>query len=114
MRKVNIFAIYVPESDHSNMVLADIKKGSAIVGEMASSCDPLVEIYYEGNLYGAVNLQRFEDRVLCAAGRMRENYPTAACGMVPDSTLREVGSFNYDTKVLTIIDQPALDAWVRP
>lgn len=36
------------------------------------------QIYYEGNLYDAVNLRTYNERIQCAAGRAYHNYPTIA------------------------------------
>ena len=43
-------------------------------------------IYYEGNLYGAQNLETYEERIICAAGRAHTRYPTIArSGILPEN-----------------------------
>src|SRR5690554_3034747 len=52
---------------------------SAIVADPSVSGDRLI-CHYEGNLYGAENLQTFYDRLCSASGRLAASYPTAAMG----------------------------------
>jgi hypothetical protein len=68
-----------------------VKGGSAIVGKPAE--DGYVLVYYEGNLYGAVNMVTFADRALHAYERMAHRYPTVACALVRQDDLRRVASF---------------------
>lgn len=65
--------------------------GSAIVSTGSLLSGGLVEVYYEGNLNRAENLQRFEDRALCATGRLIEKYPTVARAWVRPESLVQVG-----------------------
>lgn len=55
-----------------------------------------IDVHYEGNRYGAVNMKTFADRVHHAASRMRERYPTTAKSMVPKSDLILVGYWQDD------------------
>jgi hypothetical protein len=66
--------IVVPRKD--TFYYQQIKKGSGIVAKYID--DEFVLIYYEGNLYGAENLEDYTERIRCAAGRAFENYPTIA------------------------------------
>lgn len=54
-----------------------IARGSGIVMIDNPHMD-LSIIYYEGNIYDAVNLTKLEDRIVCAAGRAHTRYPTSA------------------------------------
>lgn len=66
--------IYIPRGrDH----LFGIDAGSGIVGSRTANGE-IVVLYYEGNRYGAVNLFKFEERIVCAAGRLFTRYPTIA------------------------------------
>lgn len=47
-------------------------------GIVAVCSDERVMIYYEGNLHGAENLRDWSERVICAAGRLFQRYPTVA------------------------------------
>lgn len=69
---------------------------SALVGRPLRTGDGLM-VYYEGNLYDAANLRRWQERVTCAAGRMFLNYPTVAKTVVmnPGELIR-VGSVRTD------------------
>lgn len=48
-------------------------------------------VYYEGNLYGATNLNTFEERVQRAAGRAHCRYPTTARQLVDPEEFVVVG-----------------------
>jgi len=43
-----------------------------------NSITEMAMIYYEGNLYDAMNLNTYEERIACAAGRAHTRYPTIA------------------------------------
>lgn len=73
-REVMVGSIYVPVV--GARLCAHIAPRSGVVG--VRDGDGLF-VYYEGNLNGASNLNTFEERVSCAAGRMFTNYPTTAC-----------------------------------
>jgi hypothetical protein len=81
--------IYVPEGMDEASEL--IVRGSAIVGPPGHFDDDEITIHYEGNLHGASNLTKWEDRLLSAAGRAYENYPTSAKMTVPYALLQPVG-----------------------
>lgn len=83
--------VYVPvHPDRLSLIL----KGSAIVSD-GQLRDGQLLVYFEGNLYGAVNLQRFEDKMLQAAGRLVQKYPTVARCLMPVDQLMEVGTYDY-------------------
>jgi hypothetical protein len=70
-------------------MLATVAPRSAIVG---TGQDPepgllpkMIVVYYEGNLYGAVNMVTFADRAMHAYYRLRDHYPTVAMMAVPRS-----------------------------
>lgn len=67
-----------PKSEESLEKLG-IKAGSGVVARITAERGPAyASIYYEGNLYGASNLNTQEEKERCAAGRLHENYPTVA------------------------------------
>jgi len=74
---IEFATIYIPRSIDSAK-LRHIASGSGIVGAPDPRAVDQSVVCYEGNLYHAVNLVRLEDRILCAAGRLFENYPTVA------------------------------------
>lgn len=100
--------VYVPVTDEATF----IARGSAIVAKSEPDATGRVVVWYEGNLYGAENLKRFDERVLCAAGRAATSYPTAAIASFSSHQLIEVGTFDYATQQLTITNRAPLDAWL--
>lgn len=85
-RQVSVAGIYVPVSAE---LQAAIEPKSGIVG--INKNDGNVLIYYEGNLHGASNLETYEERVKCAAGRMFTRYPTSAMRNANEADLMKVG-----------------------
>lgn len=81
----------------------ELEPDTAIVG--IPDQDGAMVAYYEGNLYGALNLVEFKDKAACAAGRLFTKYPTTAmCWLSGErvaAELEEVGaidSFSYVLK----------------
>ena len=73
-----------------------IKTGSGIVA--VERTDGSADIYYEGNLYGAENLRSYWGRLLRAASRLAQQYPTVA-RLVDDNwneSFELIGTFDYD------------------
>lgn len=86
-----------------------IVSGSAIAA-FKSDAQNLV-IYYEGNLYGASNLRRFEDRALIAYGRLTQRAPTIAMAVVPISEFVIVGHMTPER--LAIQERDRLEMWLQ-
>lgn len=90
-----------------------IKPGSAIIcrcdGDGNPSIDDLgrVTAWYEGNIYNAVNLTAFIERVRCAAGRMTTNYPTVALLSVPAQDITVLAEFDLEREIVTRIVRQA-------
>ncbi len=91
--------IYVPAAD-AEACVAQIDAGSGIVGVALPGGQVL--LHYEGNRYGAENLQRYDDRVHQAAGRLFQNYPTMARMQLPadvaSRSLVAVGTIRQKTE----------------
>jgi hypothetical protein len=83
--------VYVPAGGHPDT--EGIARGSAIVG-LPEPGSGEVRIYFEGALYGQVNMVTLADRAVHAVGRPRERYPTLARRMVPRAALVAVGTFD--------------------
>lgn len=110
---INDFTLYVPALGSS--LSRTLARGSAIVSDANEAPrDGLVVIYFEGNIFGAVNLVEYPDRVLNAAGRLRENYPTSAMQGAYLSDLVAIGTFHYPTRGLLIENRAALQEWLTP
>ena len=111
---LNSAAIYVP-------VLPDflnLAPGSAIVGTSRDEHDTRLfgeglKLYYEGNIYAASNLHYSNERIICAAGRLFEKYPTTAISFLHHSRfdeLRRVGTIYADYRI-EITDTEAAEKW---
>lgn len=98
--------IYVPMAGTD----LGIKDGSALVG--TDMGDDRITIDYEGNLYGALNAVLFKDKLLIAAGRHVERYPTIARMYVHTAHVLAVGSYNTETQRIHIDNAEALEAWI--
>lgn len=85
-----------------------IDAGSGVV--CADFLGERVLVYFEGNRYGASNLQTFEERVRCAAGRLVQHYPTVARGQFARADFTPVGLLS-EAFGLTITDAAAVAAW---
>lgn len=88
-----------------------LKGGSSIVGFVRSADDAgRYVVYFEGNVYDAVNLQTFKDRAVCAYGRMTHSYPTVAMTTAALEEMEIVGSVSNTT--FSVVPGPALNAWL--
>lgn len=106
-------SVYVPS--HAGTL---IDQGSGVVGSPAHKFMPMlpddgrITADYEGNRFGASNIKTYADRVLHAAGRHTQKYPTVARSTLSTEDLTEVGSF--DGAVLTIkrAHYPTVAEWI--
>jgi hypothetical protein len=75
-----------------------IAHGSAIVAQ--TTTEDTVVLHYEGNTNGACNLDKYEEKILCAAGRKATNYPTIAKMALKEEICRDnfeiVALFDYE------------------
>ncbi len=89
--------IYIPVA--GSMIDKVIERGSGIVG--VDREDGSVLLHFEGNLFGAANLKRHDERVKHAAGRLVSRYPTRAMMVLAkDEVVRnliEVGEYDADS-----------------
>lgn len=90
--------IYVPVAgsrlDH------ELIPGSGVVGIERNG---QLVLWYEGNLYGACNMHRIEDRIVCAFGRLATKYPTSAMrGLLDDERhdLIAVGEIRWPSAIM--------------
>ena len=97
-----------------------IKPGSAMVSpqdlfeaaNVPGKQSPFLTVDYEGNLFGAENLQRFVERVHHAAGRADVRYPTVARAGFDPEALVPVGRYDLQEGLLTVTDEASLKAWL--
>ena len=94
MREHKPYLVLVPKTDEGAQ---NFKEGSAIVAEEKKD---YYLLHYEGNVYDACNMRTFAGKLICAAGRKAENYPTSAILGVPKENLDRdyliAGEFDYD------------------
>jgi hypothetical protein len=104
-------SLYVPHPE-SGLCTA-LARGSAIVGLPLASGQ--IRIYYEGNIIGAQNLDRYRDKAVQAAGRMLHNfpagYPTRAREDVDPREVLEVGAIDTKTYRIEISARPTDLSW---
>ena len=87
--------VYVPTAQTRRSL--GLAPGSAVVGVARSAG---VHVYFEGNVYGAENLKTWEERVVCAAGRLFRGYPTVAQAYLTDlAGLVAVGVVTDDYRI---------------
>src|SRR5262245_57192180 len=91
------FLILLPKpGTYAATAIAD---GSGVVG--VESAPGKLTVSYEGNLYDAVNLRNWSDRVIHAADRLRTGYPTSARGIFPAQDFQIIGTVQpYQGKLL--------------
>jgi len=78
-----------------------IAPGSGIVGGPGPIPGRWLMVDFEGNLYGAVNLVRYADRVRHAYDRQSTQYPTIARRMLHETDLIKIGE--YDPRELRVV-----------
>lgn len=100
--------VYIPADERAEALLG-IKPGSAIVGSPLED-DPTasIRIDYEGNLFGAINMNTDGERMQIAAGRHIWNngkgFPTVARQWVEPALLCAVATYDTDTRTLSFGD----------
>jgi len=107
--------LYVPHPE--SRLCTELAHGSAIVGLPLASGG--IRIYYEGNVIGAVNLDRYRDKAAQAAGRMLHEYPagypTRARDDVDSREVVEIGKIEPAVGRLEITSRPdELSWWIDP
>lgn len=108
-------SLYIPHPE--SRLCTDLARGSAIVGLPLATGG--VRVYYEGNVIGAANLQRYRDRAIQAAARMLHNYPvgypTRARGDVDPREVIEIGIIDTLTGRLEVTAKATdLSWWIDP
>lgn len=83
--------VYVPAANCA--AVPTIRRGSGIVG-IPEPNEADVRVYFEGNVYGSVGMERLADRAAHAFDRLRSQYPTVAVARLPKTALVDVGTFD--------------------
>lgn len=105
-----MLSIFVPTP--GLRVTVRIAPRSGIVGTYYPN-DQRVLIDYEGNLYGASNIKTYADRLRHAAGRHTERYPTVARRFVTTIDVIQIGTFDYGTGEIEIMNPVLLAEWLE-
>lgn len=112
--------VYVPAAGYEKQL--GIKAKAAVVGTPTTNPDApgpivasilgkgLVTIDYEGGLYD--NMTSYADKLLHAAGRHVERYPTVARQFVPEDLVLAVGTYDTETRELVVDDSEKLGSWL--
>jgi hypothetical protein len=104
-----ILNVYVPVE--GSRAASSILKGSAVVSDGVER-EGRIHAWYEGNAYGAENLEDLYGRTVVAAGRLKTDYPTVAKAFYHTEELREVATFDAERNVFVeIADPDALRDW---
>lgn len=100
-----------------HLMETDLVAGSAVVCLADDAWHPLIkdgrtQIWFEGNVIGAVNLQSFRERIVCAVDRMMHDAPTTARGSVSSDQAHVIARWDTDRMVaIEITDPKAFEAW---
>jgi hypothetical protein len=101
--------VYVPVP--GSALATVVAPRSGMVGEPHSRGEKVL-VYYEGNLYGAYNVVTFADRVMIAAGRASQRYPTQAFAAAEPEELCMVGAYDPLRGEVRLSDPEALAQWL--
>lgn len=99
--------VYVPTD--ALQAFVGIAPGSAIVGSPEGE---RIRIDYEGDLYRRECMRGYATRLLHAAGRHVERYPTVARALVDPGDLRAIGEYVVEDERLTLDDEDLLCRWL--
>ena len=95
-----------------------IDQASAVV--LLRGDDGIHRIYFEGNRYGAINLESIDGRLQVAASRALTKAPTVAFMAITDEILQEqfeeVGLYQYstDTLLVDLSHARTWNKWLNP
>jgi hypothetical protein len=96
----------------------DIAPASAMICHASEDGTPLIDedgkvtIAFEGNVNGAVNLERFHEKCMCAAGRLSLHYPSIAYARVSPEDLMILAKYDMKSySFIEIIDEEEMDLW---
>lgn len=84
---------------------------SAIVGLCPEN--GRIKVYFEGGRNGGHNMRLYTDRLMHAAGRLVQRYPTIALGWYPTEALVPVGLYDAaNWRIVAISNAEALQQWL--
>jgi hypothetical protein len=92
-----LHVVYIPVTGEAQAVVAP---GSGVVGELRE--DGSLRLDFEGNTYGSPALERYANRVLKAAARQAQGYPTRARVEVAPESALAIGEFDSGEQVIRL------------
>ena len=98
MLEMNRYRVLIPKPK-TRAAIIDVGSGVVTNGEIDT--EGRIEVWFEGNRYKAENLVTYEQRVMHAAGRLAQRYPTTAKATAPVEEFIEVGTFTFSNDWLT-------------
>lgn len=104
---MSTLTVYIPTDEAAERL--GIAPGSAICG---STEGERIRIDYEGDIYGRASMRGYAKRLLHAAGRHVERYPTVARAWVRPEDLIIVGTYDTEREDLHLSEPDALLAWL--
>lgn len=104
VNREKLLAVVVPIADAGMSIVP----GSACVAAPIDGSN-LWDVYYEGDVYNTG--MTFDDKLLHAAGRLIQRYPTIARMVLAEPQLLFVGLYDYETKTLDVESREVLDGW---
>jgi hypothetical protein len=111
--------VYVPLHDAYGIAPGSAIVGGAIGGWQSQGQHTRYEtVDFEGGVHSREYFAAFATRLLHAAGRHADHYPTSARVTLPMTALRLVGWYDYERgrpaadNRLDVHDSEALDAWI--
>lgn len=116
---MTLLAVLVPRDDTAAQrhidkgsgIVADLTPGKARWWDQGAVVEMQIEVYFEGNRYAVPDLATFEARVMHAADRLVQRYPTVARGVYNRSDFLVVGTWANGT--LSVTAPETLATWVR-
>lgn len=104
-----IVPLYIPTASNRHAILP----GAALVGEWDFMVGRVM-LDFEGNKYGAVNLQRYIERCMVAWHRHATRYPTVSRIWVLSGEVSEIGFLDTERKRAAVgpNDLPRLAQWL--
>jgi hypothetical protein len=98
--------IVVEKQAPTEQVYRPINPGSAIVAAPLAAAPDYVKLYFEANLYWALNQHRYEERLSSCWGRLVNRYPTVAMMGMPVAEFLDqyevIGT--YDGKTMSLLE----------
>lgn len=105
------FNVYVPRPGTPTAMLV-LPRSGCVGEEIVNHDETTIMLDVEGNKYDSSSMRTFANRVLHAAGRQAQRYPTVARFYVNPADLLLVGTYDDQYGEVTVTDEQTLSAWL--